>query len=150
MFIELKMDLINRFENKIYYSLDGCHYWTGTVDLDGYGKIGHKNKSYYAHRVSFAMYKGDPTGLCVCHICDNRLCVNPSHLFLGTHADNNSDMIAKKRHNWGSKASKAKLTEEQVLEIRDSKLHCKVIAFLYGVSVSTIRCITTRKTWVHL
>lgn len=86
-----------RFEEKIFYSPDGCWYWTGERLKIGYGRT-YNNKTYeYAHRASYRIYKQDPTGMLVCHHCDNPLCVNPDHLFLGTHRDNTRDMMRKNR-----------------------------------------------------
>jgi hypothetical protein len=76
----------------------GCLLWLGKVGTDGYGlfKVGGKRRA--AHRVSYEIHKGPiPPGLWVLHRCDTPACVNPEHLFLGTHADNMRDMVAKGR-----------------------------------------------------
>jgi hypothetical protein len=95
-----------------------------------------------------------PDGLLVCHRCDNRACVNPAHLFLGTHRDNTADMIAKGRKNQASVAGtanpRARLTEDQVREIR-AELRRGVgpteLGKRYGVGHGTITSIKSGKNW---
>lgn len=88
------------FEKQIFYSPDGCWYWTGSIQTKGYGCFMNKT----THRLSYHTFKKqDPVGLNVCHSCDNRLCVNPDHLWLGTHADNILDKVKKGRQSRGPK-----------------------------------------------
>lgn len=98
-----------------------------------------------------------PEGLCCCHKCDNTSCVNPSHLFLGTNQDNSSDMVSKDRtfKPKGEKHSQAKLTEEQVIEIRrlyalENHMTQEKIAILFGVNRATVEYIVNRKRWNHI
>jgi hypothetical protein len=84
---------LDRFLKKIKISNNDCWEWQAQIDQGGYGKF----QSGFAHRWSYRYYKGDPTGLLVCHSCDNRKCVNPNHLWLGTHRDNMNDMVKKKK-----------------------------------------------------
>jgi hypothetical protein len=86
---------------------DDCWLWAGATVPNGYGKISRGGSSglLLAHRVSWILAKSEiPEGQLVLHRCDNRLCVNPAHLFLGTHGDNARDMVAKGR-NWQSQVT---------------------------------------------
>lgn len=90
-------DLIERFLGKI--EVDGeCWRYTGQIGRDGYGQFKVACRNVAAHRFSFAMEHEIPPGLFVLHRCDNRACVRPTHLFLGTHTDNMRDMVAKGRY----------------------------------------------------
>lgn len=107
-----------------------------------------------AHRVSWYLHHGEiPVGMIICHKCDNPPCVNPDHLFLGTHQDNIEDKCSKGRAGGGSMPGEsnanAKLTEQQVLEIRKSlgAISHAELARMYGVAKVTIDKISTRNIW---
>lgn len=101
----LRGPLADRFWQQVTPS-DGCWRWQGAVARVGYGVLGagdadQPKRLIYAHRASWELHYGPiPDGLCVLHTCDNRCCVNPAHLWLGTRADNIHDMIAKGRAKW--------------------------------------------------
>jgi hypothetical protein len=85
-------------------SQDECWNWTGGLDGNGYGRLDFKGKRYGSHRLSYILSIGDiPGGMFVCHKCDNPLCCNPSHLFIGTLQDNNADRVKKGRSATGNR-----------------------------------------------
>lgn len=130
---------------------DECWEWTGGI-TSGYGMFWLVDKNCRAHRVSWELTYGEiPEGLYVLHRCDNKPCVNPAHLFLGTHSDNMKDMYSKglgddKR---GEACHASKLTENDVKVIRsstDDMTHAEVAA-VYGVDPSQISRVLNNKTW---
>ena len=87
-----------------YHDKQRCWEWTGNHNQYGYGIFYRKSGMRLTHRTSWYLYKGDiPENLLVLHACDNPSCVNPNHLFLGTHRDNQRDMVWKRRHYWARK-----------------------------------------------
>ena len=134
----------------------GCWIWMGPVWAKNqnfcYGRVNTDGKAITAHRAAYELFVGPiPKGMFVCHRCDTPLCVNPTHLFLGTHEDNMRDMVAKKRSLYGSKHHGAKLTEEQVewaLSVKD--MTYKKIADVLNVSESLIKQIKSGRGWKHV
>ena len=92
---------IERFSKKTKINTEnGCVEWTDALTRGGYGRFKYQNKSLRSHRVSYEIHYGlIPEGLHILHRCDNRKCVNPDHLFLGTHQDNMSDKADKNRQS---------------------------------------------------
>lgn len=130
----------------------GCWEWRGRV-YRRYGTFSCKDGDVRAHRLSYRIYRGPiPEGLFVCHRCDNPICVNPDHLFLGTPADNCRDMISKGRAKFyfGISSTMQVLTAEQVMIIRASNEPRSVFAERYGVGCSTITSAATGVSWKHL
>jgi len=149
---------MGKFHNG-YTKHGDCWEWRVARGAGGYGGICIKGKNYIAHRVAWLLFRGEiPNGLLVLHKCDNRRCVNPDHLFLGTHLDNARDKIAKGRDRYnpprGTKVNSAKLTEAEVLEIRQihaaGEMGCRRLAKRFGVNKSTMCSILNGKTWKHL
>ena len=128
-----------------------CWIWKASKFKDGYGAITVGRKGYRAHRVSYEAFKGPiPDGLQVCHRCDVRACVNPSHLFVGTQADNVHDAQRKKRHPYGEKVGNSKLTESDVKTIRESNLSHAALGRRFSVTAVCIQKARVRQTWKHI
>lgn len=136
----------------------GCWEWTKSCDRYGYGQVSSSRmfrmyKKRRAHSLAYLAWKGEINDLCVLHTCDNRKCINPEHLFLGTHGDNNKDMVAKKRHRPPKgEEGNHKLTEKEVIEIRslEGMETCMVVADRYNISYSSVCMIWRRETWRHV
>jgi len=127
----------------------GCIEWTGAKRALGYGVTCVDAQVVAAHRVSWEANRGPiPKGIWVLHRCDNPACINPEHLFLGTHQDNTDDKIAKGRHPRGEQVGKLK--PDDIVEIRNSSELQRVLAERYGVVVQTISRIKRRELWAHI
>ena len=139
----------------------GCWTWPGSINPQtGYGQLSHwedgKRVLLTAHRVSFLAFVGAiPSGQGVFHRCDNRPCFNPAHLFCGSQTANMHDMLQKGRGNFtersrGAAHYAAKLSEKDVAAIRNSRATLAEIAQAYGMSVSAVHAVKSRRTWKHV
>ena len=131
----------------------GCYNWMGAMRHNGYGVVNRFGKMIGAHRYIWELARGPiPEGLSVCHSCDNRRCINPMHLFLGTQADNNMDRDTKGRH-WAVRGEDhccAKVSQADVVEIRrliSLGLGDTEIAERFPISRQSIRGIRDGKAW---
>jgi hypothetical protein len=123
-----------RFLEKVVEQPSGCHEWSGCLMPNGYGQFHLNGKTAYAHRVAYELANGPfPKEAFVMHSCDNRKCVNPAHLSLGTFDANMADMVEKSRQAHGAKNGRAKLTPDQVRAIRLEVGTHKEIGERYGV-----------------
>lgn len=157
-----------RFWSKVDKSGD-CWLWTGARLGNGYGRLTDHGRLRLAHRIAYELTKGAiPSGMIVCHRCDNPSCVRPDHLFLGTYADNSQDMVQKGRALVGDRNpahrnpenqargehnGNALLTFEQVQEVRNLKAQGMInreIAARLGISKSTVGQIVRGETWRHI
>ena len=134
---------------------DACWPWLGSVfQRGGYGRIQFPgNRGTTAHRYLWTLLYGKPhPDLEICHRCDNRICCNPAHLFIGTPKDNAQDKMRKGRmvRMNGERNGACKLTAADIIAIRTSPEDCGVLSKVYGVSSSNIRMIRTRRTWNHV
>lgn len=152
------MSLKSRFWSKVdKRGPDDCWQWTGALNEHGYGVLRPEGQRHgpcvKAHRVSAELAGMDITDAVVCHRCDNPPCVNPVHLFVGSQADNVRDMHVKGRGNLGSRNGQARLTEQQVREIRARAAageQQKVLAREFGVAPITVSNIVRLKSWRHV
>ena len=142
-----------RFWDKVRKT-ESCWIWTGATNGEtGYGKLSRRSIASYpilAHRYSWFLAHGVMPSKCVCHRCDNPICVRPEHLFIGTHHDNLDDMKNKGRSNRGSKHGMSKLTEHDVEEIRKSPKPINQLSSMYGVCRGAIEHILARRRWKHV
>ncbi len=138
-----------------------CWEWTGAVGSDGYGRTWFNGKSWMAHRLSYHLMSKPwmqaeiPEGMFVCHECDNPLCINPGHLFVGSADDNNKDMARKGRARGplGESNGNSKLTKEDVLMIVQSVRGGSPVAEVaseFGVTPNNIKAICDGTTWSHI
>jgi hypothetical protein len=146
----------DRIAERVTITEAGCWEWNGKPrGKFGYARIQVNGVAKPAHRAVYEVLVGPvPDHLHVCHQCDNPKCVNPAHLFVGTQADNIQDMVTKGRQARGERISTAKLTAEQVTEIRrlyvPRKMGSHRLARRFGVSKVTIQRILNRKIWQHI
>lgn len=157
--------LPERVRSKIQVDVAGCWVWTAATNGHGYGRIWAGGKLVVPHRYVFEFFNGpipelpgsDFRGTCVCHRCDNRACVNPEHLFLGTHQDNMDDMAAKGRRRSRAVVGEAhgcsKLTARkvrQMFELREQGWTQQQLAHYFDVSQTTVSQVLRRIKWAHV
>lgn len=165
---------IQRFWSRVTFS-DACWEWQGHVSgSSGYGSIKVEGHPVKVHRLSYLIHFGQiPTGMLVCHHCDNPRCVRPDHLFLGTPADNAADMVRKgraasgdrnimRRHPeklQGERHGNARLTEDDIRFIRRHYVFVKtgqknptqrMLADMFGIDPQYVYLIAKRRSWAHV
>jgi hypothetical protein len=162
---------VDKSSSDIFYNGTRCWEWIGAINSKGYGHIGVDRKTITAHRISWILTFGEVSnlpnakahGTCILHHCDNRICVRPDHLFLGTNFDNVQDRTQKGRSNRpdlrGEKNARSILTEKDVIEIRQISFNLprgskmkkiNEIASSYRCSVGAIRHVLSGDSWKGL
>ncbi len=131
---------------------NSCDVWVGNISKDGYGTFWFKGSKQRAHRISYLLFIDSiPKNMLILHKCDNPLCVNPKHLFIGTQKDNMQDCVSKGRHishyQDGENNFSHKLTLEQVKNIKRDNRKIKLISEDYNVTTSCIYLIKRGMRW---
>ena len=146
-----RVPLVDRFWMNVRKS-EGCWLWEGGLSRGGYGAIRSSGKMRRAHRLAWELYYSAPVpeGIYVLHSCDQPRCVSPLHLRLGTHSENMADRKSRRREARGEHVGRAKLTSENVLEIRESTVSAGKLAKVYGVSDVTICNVRNMRYWKHV
>lgn len=124
----------------------GCWLWSGALSQSGYGVLKQTGTHLpmKAHRIAWRIFRGSEPSGAVLHKCDTRACVNPDHLFVGSHADNMLDMRIKGRQ------PNRRLNEAAVRDIKTKRLSIARYAKLYGVDGGTVRKVLKGITWAHI
>lgn len=155
VFMETKERAIKNFWNKVNKT-DSCWLWTGAKTTDGYGCFGNgRLGSKRAHRFSWEIDRETiPPNMELCHTCDNPSCVNPEHLFIGTHTDNMRDAARKKKFplRYGTDHPRGKWSDEQVksmVQLYNSGTPIKEICSLFGICRSSLGNILYRSAREH-
>ncbi len=149
--------VITSLEDRLWPYVDrsgnGCWEWQCAKAGAGYGVFVLGKTRHYTHRAAWELTNGPiPDGMFICHHCDNPPCCRPDHLFLGTHADNMRDRVAKGRSGKGSQHSQARFTEDDIRYIRSAypSVTQAVLAERFNVAPSTISMIVNRVNWPHV
>lgn len=152
------MNAVDRFKSKIEVKPSGCWHYVGATDADGYGMFWYNGKTIGAHRFS-AEHLANLIVMkqCVCHTCDNPICVNPQHLFIGTSQQNTADRHSKGRTVKGSQVGTSVYNEQIIKTVKDaynSRNHyrgiIKDLSIEFNVSYIVVWYACRKKSWQHV
>lgn len=140
---------------------NGCRLWTKSITTGGYGtvpvhiRMTNKDRRFAAHRLAWMIERGPiPDDMFVCHKCDEKLCCNVDHLFLGTEEDNRMDMYRKDRHPKGEQNGMSVLSNREAAEVKwllaFSNMTLREIGKRYGISHKTVGAIKQGRTWLRV
>ena len=138
--------MVGRISERSSTKDNGCIEYTGPKAV--YGHIEYKRKTYLAHRISWELHNGEiPKGMCICHVCDNPLCINPNHLFLGTYLDNVRDMITKGRAKHGQRKTPkvTPLIAHEIRALHKLGIPHKIIAEKFNISRPMVSMVANNK-----
>jgi hypothetical protein len=148
-----RLTIKERFIAKVRKT-EGCWIWIACRNPKGYGLFGTGPQSRLAHRVSYSLFVGPiPDGLLILHKCDNPRCVNPEHLYVGTHNDNSRDMMERGRGSFvgGEENPHAKLAKEEVSQIRNAYkrggISYQKLSNIFGIWPGHLWRIVNNKAW---
>lgn len=157
---QVKIKLLSRIKKDD----SGCWNFVG-AKRSGYGAVSINNKTYGTHRLSYLIFKGELGDKHVCHKCDNKACINPAHLFLGTHSDNMVDALNKGRmfipegtpFEKGHRPESSSMYDEKALEVKnainnrkEAKETLKDIASRFDIKYQTVRDISAGRCYVNI
>ena len=129
----------------------GCWIWSKSVASSGYGQIRLNYKNLRANRASYMVFKGEiPDGMVIRHTCDNKLCINPDHLILGSCKQNSQDMVERDRQAKGERNGRCKLSEADVQAIKSSTLSYSQLAKQFGISKGHAHRVKNGVAWSFL
>lgn len=152
--VETVGDALRRLARKSKDDIGGCRLWICGADKDGYGRTCFAGKAWQAHRLMYTLAVGQiPDGMLVMHTCDTPACVNPGHLRVGSAADNSEDMVSKSRQSRGAAHGRSKITESDVIRIRELYAvggPMAPIARALGIHHSTALRVAHRERWNHV
>ena len=139
-----------RFHKLWRPATNDCWEWVGAIHKSGYGVFGVDRKAVPAHRASYQLFVGDiPDGMCICHTCDNRKCVNPDHLWVGTQTENIEDRHTKGRNASKERNGNSKLCSLDAWLIRElPHINARDIAEWFGISRTQVYRIRNGEYWV--
>lgn len=150
--VKTEQALAATFWDQLVRTESGCLVWPHGTDGRGYGRLAWAGRRWAAHRLAWTLVHGEPD-LPVLHWCDNPPCCEPTHLHLGTKAQNSAEMVGRGRSCRGERRPQAKLTEAQVIELRRDHAtgtSLSVLASRFGMSVSGVHSVVQRRTWAHV
>lgn len=144
-------NVYTRFLSKVdtnNFQHDSCWLWKGASKGNGYGHVKYKSRNIPAHRMAYQLFIGEvPESMDVCHVCDNRQCVNPDHLFLGSRSENMQDAKQKGRTSGGHRKHLKEHVVQEIKQRLSAGISVKKLSRVYGLSEHRINAIKSGRTY---